>query len=129
MSAHPNSLEALAFNEQHRPTQLVQLLQLLTEQELTAHELAALTGITKSIVHARICDLYKGYFYEGSLYKVRQCGITEQNGRKVSVFEALPGGEGIKDWSCRARKLEQRIRRQQAELDYLNNLIKAHKPK
>jgi len=57
MSAHPNSLEALAFNEQHRPTQLVQLLQLLTEQELAAHELAALTGIQKSIVHAGICDL------------------------------------------------------------------------
>jgi hypothetical protein len=124
MSAHPNSLEALAFNEQHRPTQLVQLLQLLTEQELTAHELAALTGIQKSIVHARICDLYKGF-----LYKVQQSGVTVVDGRKVSLFTAVQGAESLKDWNRRVKKLQSRIKRQQNELEYLLNLIKAHEAK
>ena len=129
MSAHPNSLEALAFNEQHRPTQIVQLLQLLTEQELTAHELAALTGIQKIIVHARICDLYKGFFYQGVMYKVQQSGVTVVDGRKVSLFTAVQGAESLKDWNRRAKKLQSRIKRQQNELEYLLNLIKAHEAK
>lgn len=129
MSAHPNSLEALVINEEQRPTQLVQLLQLLTEQELTAHELTALTGIQKSIVHARICDLYKGYFYQGVMYKVQQCGVTVVDGRKVSLFTAVQGAESLKDWNRRAKKLQSRIKRQQNELEYLLNLIKAHEAK
>jgi hypothetical protein len=63
------------------------------------------------------------------MYKVQQSGVTVVDGRKVSLFKAVQGAESLKDWNRRARKLEQRIKRQANELEYLLNLIKAHEAK